>query len=107
MLRQTCVSASGGICGAHSAFRCIRAVKCRRTIFLGGVRPVWTTQKLHRDMLRRTCVFHPVGFEGHVVHSRMSGVRNVHTLIFMLTWPGCGLNKKRTRTRCVGHLFLH
>jgi hypothetical protein len=39
------VFASGGICGSDSAFQCVRAVKCRRTIFYAGVGPVWILQK--------------------------------------------------------------
>jgi hypothetical protein len=32
-LRRTCVFVSGGICGSHSAFQCIWAVKRGHTIF--------------------------------------------------------------------------
>jgi hypothetical protein len=33
--------ASGGICGSHSAFLCIRGMKSRHTIFHARVGPVW------------------------------------------------------------------
>jgi hypothetical protein len=36
-LRRTCVFASSGICGSHSAFWCIRGMKHWRTIFLAHV----------------------------------------------------------------------
>jgi hypothetical protein len=44
-LRQTCVFASGGICGSRSAFRCIEGAKRRHTIFQARVGRVWIPQK--------------------------------------------------------------
>jgi hypothetical protein len=56
-IHRTCVFASGVICGSRSAFRCVRDMKCRRTIFYAQVGLVRIPQKAHRDRLRRTCVF--------------------------------------------------
>jgi hypothetical protein len=54
-LCQTCVFASGGICGLRSAFRYVRGAKHRRTIFHARVGAVRIPQKVRRDTLRRTC----------------------------------------------------
>jgi hypothetical protein len=51
--------------------------------------------------------FHPVGYVGHVLHSRASGARNLIALFFILGWARCGFHKKRARTRCVELVFLH
>jgi hypothetical protein len=56
-LRRTSVSASGGICGSHRAFRSVQGVKHRHTIFHAWVGPVQIQQKARWDTLRRTCVF--------------------------------------------------
>jgi hypothetical protein len=50
-------SASGGICGSRSAFRCFQAVKHRCIIFFAQVGPVRFPQKSHRDTLHLTCLF--------------------------------------------------
>jgi hypothetical protein len=50
---------------------------------------------------------HLVGSESDVVHSGVSGVRNINTLFFMLGWPRCGFHKKRAQTRYAELLFLH
>jgi hypothetical protein len=63
-LRQTCVFASGWICGSHSAFRCVWGMKHRCTIFHARVGLVWIQQKSHRDTLRQTCVFASGGICG-------------------------------------------
>jgi hypothetical protein len=39
-LPRTSVFAYGGICGSRSAFRCIRRVKRRRTMFNASVGPI-------------------------------------------------------------------
>jgi hypothetical protein len=53
--------ASGRIFGLRSALRSGRGVKCLCTIFLAPVGPVRILEKVCRDMLRRTYVFHLVG----------------------------------------------
>jgi hypothetical protein len=50
-------SASGGICGSRSAFRCFQAVNHRCIIFFAQVGPVRFPQKSHRDTLHLTCLF--------------------------------------------------
>jgi hypothetical protein len=50
---------------------------------------------------------HPVGSEGHLVYSAMSGAQNVDTLFFIFRWVLYGLHKKRGGTRYSEHVFLH
>jgi hypothetical protein len=50
---------------------------------------------------------HLVGSAGHVVHSDVSGARNVNALIFMLRWDRYGFPKKRTGTLYAELVFLH
>jgi hypothetical protein len=49
--------ASGGIFGSRSAFRCVRCVKHRHTIFHGRVGLVQIPEKVYWDTLTQTCVF--------------------------------------------------
>jgi hypothetical protein len=62
---------------------------------------------VHRDTLRQTCVFHLLGYAGHVVHSSVFGAQNIDTLIFMLVWDRCSFHKKHVGTSYVELLFLH
>jgi hypothetical protein len=62
-----------GYYGSCSAFRCMRCMKCRCTIFHALVGPVRITHKVCQDTLCRTFVLHPVGYVGHVVHCGVSG----------------------------------
>jgi hypothetical protein len=59
------------------------------------------------ETLRQTCVLHPVGSEGHVVHFDVSGPPNVITLFFMFRWAWYGFNKKHARARYVELMILH
>jgi hypothetical protein len=56
-LPQTCVFASGWICGSRSAVRCVRCVKHQHTIFHTRVGPVQLAEKVRRNTLRQTFVF--------------------------------------------------
>jgi hypothetical protein len=105
-LRQTRVFASRGIYGLCSAFRCIRGVEHRSTIFYARVGPVQIPQKAHQDALHRSCVLHPVGSVGHVVHCGASGARNIDALFFLLRWDRYGFQKKRVDTRHAKCLFF-
>jgi hypothetical protein len=90
-LRQTRVFASRGICGSRSALQCIWGVECRSTIFQARVGLVGFPQKAHRDTLRQSCVLHPVGSVGHVIHCGASGVLKVDPLYFLLRWDRYGI----------------
>jgi hypothetical protein len=50
---------------------------------------------------------HPLGSAGHVVHSGVSGARNIDTLLFMLAWDQYGYDKKRAVTHYAEIVFLH
>jgi hypothetical protein len=50
---------------------------------------------------------HLVGSMGHVVHSSVSGARNVIALFFMLEWDWYEFNKNHAGTRYTELVFLH
>jgi hypothetical protein len=58
-------------------------------------------------MLAELVSLHPVGSAGHVVHSGVSGARNISAQFFTFGWDRCGFHKKRGRTRYAKLLFLH
>jgi hypothetical protein len=94
-------------CASCSAFRFVRSMKHLRTIFHARVGSVRIPQKARWDTLGRTCVLHPVGSTGHVVHFSASGPRNVDKLFVMLRWERYGFYKKRVETHYAKLEFLH
>jgi hypothetical protein len=48
---------------------------------------------------------HPVGSAGHVVHSGVSGVRNIDVLFFMLTRAPMLIPQRCAGTRYAEHVF--
>jgi hypothetical protein len=58
-------------------------------------------------MLHPTCVFHPMGRAGHVVHSSASDARNMITLFLMLGWDRYGFDKKHIGICYAKLVFLH
>jgi crotonobetainyl-CoA:carnitine CoA-transferase CaiB-like acyl-CoA transferase len=50
---------------------------------------------------------HLVGYAGHVMHSGVSGARNIDVLFFMLRLDRFGFHKKHVGTRYDEHVFLH
>jgi hypothetical protein len=84
MLRRTCVIASVGICGSHSAFWCVWGTKRDRTIIDAWVGLVQIRLKQRQYTLHRTCVFGSGGIHGHVVNFDVRRAQNVNTLLFML-----------------------
>jgi hypothetical protein len=128
-LQRTSVFATDGICGSHSAFWCVRAVKhrcticvscirwdvrvtcvralkCRCTICHARVGLVRILQKACGARSTKLVFLHPVGSICHVVHSHASGVQNIATLFFMLGWARCGFHKKSTGTRYAELVFF-
>jgi hypothetical protein len=51
--------------------------------------------------------FHPVGYVSQVVHSGVSGTRNVDALFFRLGGDRYGYDKKRVWTRYTKLVFSH
>jgi hypothetical protein len=99
--------ASGRICGSRSALCCVRGAKRLHTIFL----LVWDRYGFKNKCVE-TCYdkilfLHLVGYAGHIVHSSVSGVRNIETLFFMLVWDRYGFHKKDIGTPHAELMLLH
>jgi hypothetical protein len=72
-LHRTCVFASGGICGSHSAFRFVRGAKRRCTIFNArGRTGTDSTKSAPGHVMLTHMVLHPMGYAGHITHSGAS-----------------------------------
>jgi hypothetical protein len=82
-LRRTCVFPSGGICGSHSAFRCVWDVKHRHTILMLG----WAWCGFHKKRIRtcycQTCVFASGGNCGSCSAFQWVQTQNVDALLFL------------------------
>jgi hypothetical protein len=106
-LCRTCVFASNGVCGSHSACRCMRGAKRRCTIFHARVGLVGFDKKHVRTHYVKLVFLYLVGSVGHVVHSGASGPLNNDPISFMLGWVQYGFDRKRIGTHYVELVFLH
>jgi hypothetical protein len=71
------------------------------------VGPVRLPKKAHQDTLHQTCVLHPMGSVGHLVHCVVSGTQNVESLFFMIGADRYGFHKKRNGAHYTKLVFLH
>jgi hypothetical protein len=79
--------------------------KHRRTIFHAHLGPVWNPQKGCQVTLRQTCVLHPVGSTGHIVHCGASASQNVDASFFLVGRDRYGFHKKHADTRMLNLCF--
>jgi hypothetical protein len=107
MLRRTSIFASDSIYGSRSAFRCVRGVKHRHTIFHAPVGPVRIQKMYVETRYAEVAFLHPVRPVAQVLCSSASGAWNIDALFFMFWWAQCRSQKKRASTRYAKHVFLH
>jgi hypothetical protein len=88
-------------------FWCIRDAKHQCNIFHSRVGPVLVPQEAHWTRYTKLVFLCPVRFGGHVVHSGVSGVRNINAIFFILRWARCRSHKKHAGTGYTEHVFLH
>jgi hypothetical protein len=71
----------------------------------------WDRYRFNKKHVETHCVelvfSHLVGSAGHVVHSVVSGARNVIALYFKLGWARCSFHKNCAGIRYAKLVFLH
>jgi hypothetical protein len=107
ILRPSFVFASSGFSRSRSVFRCVRGAKCDTLFSCYSGTDMDSIKNRTVTCYAELLFLHLVGSVGHVVHSSVSGARNVIALFFMLGCDWYGFDKKRTGTRCAELVLLH
>jgi hypothetical protein len=81
------------MCGSRSAFRYVRGVKHRCTIFHARVALVRFPKKCTGTRYAELVFLFLVGSVGHAEHCGISGAPNIDALFFLLWWVQCGFKK--------------